>query len=64
MLKKQLAIKKGFKYYCVECLRTYKELPTEQYEDENGKARIVICPRCGCDLFAKLEDDAKIIPSI
>jgi ssDNA-binding Zn-finger/Zn-ribbon topoisomerase 1 len=60
-MNKKEALKTGYKYYCMECNATYKELPNEEYEDGHGGRYIVICPRCGCDLFANLVDDTPAV---
>lgn len=55
-MTKEQAIKKGSKYYCANCKRTFKEVPTEQYEDGHGGRLLTMC-RCGCDLICSLLND-------
>ena len=59
-MTKQEVLDKGYLYYCVACSKVYKMLPTEQYEDGHGGRQLSMC-RCGCDLFANLHDDSRVV---
>lgn len=58
-MTREEAIAKGLTYYCLECSCTYKEIPQRVYEDGHGGRLIGLCRRCGCDLFARLDDDSQ-----
>jgi hypothetical protein len=55
----EIAIEKGYKYFCLNCNRPYKEIPT-QWEEKNNclGAEIDMCS-CGCDLFMSFEEYLK-----
>jgi hypothetical protein len=53
------AIKNGAKYYCVNCKTTFREVPTEVYEDGHGGRLLTMC-RCGCDIICSIFDDESV----
>jgi len=53
------AIAAGWVVYCLECSCLYKEVPSQQYEDGHDGHQLESCRRCGCDLFARLDDNSK-----
>jgi len=49
---------KGYKYYCMECNKVFKEIPTMSHETGHGRAiDVPSCPRDGCDLICNLSDN-------
>ena len=53
------SIKEGNRFYCANCKVTYKEVPTEVYEDGHGGRLLTMC-RCGCDIICSLSDDSLV----
>lgn len=51
------AYAKGYRMFCVECNRIYREAPTRQHEDGHGGRQMQMC-RCGCDLFKAIMPSA------
>ena len=58
-MTRQEAIAEGFVFYCLECSCTYKEVPSRRHEDGHDGYQVASCRRCGCDLFARLDDNSK-----
>ncbi len=56
-LTRKEVIAKGYTVYCLECAKVYKVAPMRDYDDGHGGRQTDSCNRCGCDLFANLEDD-------
>ena len=56
-MKREEAIEKGLVFYCLKCRCVYKKIPQQQYEDGYDGSLIGICRRCGCDLFARLDNE-------
>lgn len=54
MPPRQEMIDAGLLYFCANCRLTYKEVPTEDYEDGHGGRLLTMC-RCGCDLIVSLK---------
>lgn len=48
-------LEKGYKYFCMQCDKIYKELPVVTYEDGHGGSTRNFC-RCECDLFMTFEE--------
>ena len=57
-MNRKEAIAEGYKYYCLNCKRAFKEKPTQPYEDGHGGRMIEMC-RCGSDLFGSFEEDER-----
>ena len=52
-------IENGYKYYCIACKGSCKELPMMPYDTGHGMSQIPMC-RCGSDLFADLKTDEPV----
>lgn len=60
MGKAEDMIKEGYKHYCLNCKRAYKEVPQKWHDDVSCMgAYLDECPRCGCDLFDTFENYLK-----
>jgi len=58
-MKRQEAIAKGYVFYCLECTAVYKKVPTRDYADGHSHRQLESCRRCGCDLFARLDNNER-----
>lgn len=54
MPTREKMIAEGLLYFCADCRKCYKEVPTEDYEDGHGGRLLTMC-RCGCDLIVSLK---------
>lgn len=59
MAKRQEVIAEGYKYYCLNCNKVFKDLPYQPYEDGHGCRQVPFCS-CSSDLFATLEGDSDV----
>jgi hypothetical protein len=57
MATKEEMMAKGYKYYCMECMKVYTEIPRTTYEDGHGGRQMIACIRCECDLIVNLSND-------
>jgi hypothetical protein len=53
------AIAEGWVFFCLECNALYKKVPGRQHEDGHNSHMVASCRRCGCDLFARLDNNSK-----
>ena len=53
-------IAEGYNYYCINCKKVYKEVPSEIYEDGHGGRFLTMCSRCGCDIICSLVTDKTV----
>ena len=53
------AIAEGYVFYCLECEGLYKVIPNRRHEDGHNGYQVAACRRCGCDMFARLDDDSQ-----
>ena len=58
-MTRQEAIAEGHVFYCLQCNTLYKEVPTRDYADGHNGHQLASCRRCGCDLFARLDNGSK-----
>lgn len=59
-MTKDEVIAKGYKYYCMDCHKIYKQAPYSLYEDGHGGRQTLLCSKCGCDLIVRLCDDTLV----
>jgi len=52
-------IKDGYKYYCMNCFKAYKEIPTEWHDEVSCTGADLEMCRCGSDLFDTFENFIK-----
>ena len=59
-MTRQEAIDEGHVFYYLQCNALYKEVPTRDYADGHDGHQLASCRRCGCDLFARLDNGSKV----
>ncbi len=60
MAKNVKLIEEGYKYGCINCNTTFKEIPTQPYEDGHGGSERICCLHCGEDLIIDFETNALV----
>jgi len=62
--KIQELIDEGFVHICLGCSGVCKNLPQIDYEDGHGGRSISMCPRCGCDLFKRIDQISPLVVKV